>query len=103
MNTTEKENIRLIDLTVFDLKAIVNDCVLNQIEKSNQKQAEKELLTRKEVCKLLSISDNTLNKVMGQGNLKNATIPGSKQIRFKRTDVLSFIELNPDFKYKRKI
>lgn len=97
-----KEPTRIIDLTDYDLKNLIREVVSDEIEKSKNAEKQDEILTRKEACRLMKISDATLFKLMADGLLKYSNIPGLKKTLFKRADIDQYLKENPDFKYKRK-
>ena len=84
-----KEQIFLSGMTVEEfeaslfekLKAIIQPALLNL-----QKQDEEDFLTRKEVAKLLSVSNVTLSKWQKNGTLKFHRF--GTRIRFKKSEIL---------------
>ncbi len=62
-------------------------------------QQGSELITRKEASAILSISLPTLNTYSKLGYLKAYRL-GTKQVRYKRSEVLQCLEELPNFKHR---
>ena len=84
------KNILILEITKQELLQELRDTVVNEIKlllnetNSNKRQ----LLTRKEVCELLDISESTLNRWTKDGKL--VTHNKGNRVYYKRSDVEDF-------------
>ncbi len=90
----EAKTIQMVGFSVNDLKELITDCVKSEIEKvvnlTNQnKQEEKEILTRTEVCNLLKISFTTLWKYNNSKTLIAKKVRG--RVFYLKSDVMNLL------------
>lgn len=92
--------IRIIALSEDQAAQIVKEAAqiavlsaLNEWDRlAKQQEAEDPLLTKKEAGALLNVSHTTVNNLYSNGDLPGYRIASS--VRFKRSEVLAYIERN---------
>ncbi len=96
---------KLVILTENQLKSLISTTVRKTIEKgreSDHKVVQKEWLTNKEVCEMLSITLKTMQNYRDKGIIPFSKI-GSK-LYYRKSDINSFLESNyrPAFNKERR-
>ena len=88
----------IVTLNVDELKSIIAETVSEVIQQSSPPKTEvDEILKRKDIIALLSISYVTLNEWMKSGRIPYHRI--NSRIFFKKSEVMKAMELSP--KYRR--
>ena len=85
------QNVILTPLTIEQLQSFINDAVKTGIEQTQPTQTDQpRLLTRKQVCDLLSITPPTLHEWT-----RNGTICAYKvgtRVRYKESEVMQVLQ-----------
>ncbi|MEC3877687.1 helix-turn-helix domain-containing protein [Chryseobacterium salviniae] len=84
------KNILILEITKQELLQELRDTVVKEIKLllEDTDRNKKTLLTRKEVCELLDISESTLNRWTKDGRL--VTHNKGNRVYYKRSDVENF-------------
>lgn len=84
------KNILILEITKQELLQELRDTVVKEIKLllEDTDRNKKTLLTRKEVCELLDISESTLNRWTKEGRL--VTQNKGNRVYYKRSDVEDF-------------
>jgi excisionase family DNA binding protein len=94
------QNVILTPISIDQLESIINDAVKHGIEQANAiPSVSQKLLTRKQVCELLSITPPTLHEWT-----RNGTITAYKvgtRIRYKESEVAHTLQRVQLTKIKR--
>jgi excisionase family DNA binding protein len=86
---------------ISDLKAIIIEAVREEIKNiTPPPPLQTEYLTRKEVCKLLQVSEVTLLEWTKAGIIKGYRI--QSRIRYKRSEVEESLQRIDNIKYRRR-
>ncbi len=96
-----ENQIILHSTSISDFKQIICEVVREEIKNmspaSHPKQTE--FLTRKEVCKLLQISEVTLNEWTKSGIVKGYRL--NSRVRYKRSEIENSLQQIKSIKYRR--
>jgi len=96
------EQILLSQIPLSELKQQLRDIIKEELKISNSNIAEPkepgELLTRKQVAKILKVSLVTLDKWRKEGKIKYIGI--GSPVRFKYSDVMKALENRRELKYR---
>lgn len=84
------KNILILEITKQELLQELRDTVVNEIKLllNETNCNKKQLLTRKEVCEFLNISESTLNRWTKDGKL--VTHNKGNRVYYQRSDVENF-------------
>ncbi|SHH94646.1 DNA binding domain-containing protein, excisionase family [Chryseobacterium oranimense] len=84
------KNILILEITKQELLQELRDTIVKEIKLllEDTDRNKKTLLTRKEVCELLDISESTLNRWTKDGRL--VTHNKGNRVYYKRSDVEDF-------------
>ncbi len=90
-NVKRMQNLILTQLSIEQLQNIINDAVKSGIERTAPTQTDAtKLLTRKEVCELLSITAPTLHEWTKTGIV--AAYKVGTRVRYKHSEVLNTLQ-----------
>lgn len=98
MKSKDTENLNGLSMNLKDVENL-NVFLESLLKEYSQNQNSTELIDRKEVCKMLSISIPTLMKYEKEGIIPAYTV-GSR-IRFKKEEVLNSLKDINNIKYSR--
>ena len=79
----------IVQLTTEELSNLITKSVKSVF---SEQQTSEEYLTRKQACKMLSISFNTFTNYVNKGHLIKYKI--DNRVYVKRSDIVSFLESN---------
>ena len=94
------EKNMLVQLNVVELKDLINESVSTAISNITKPKAEDELLKRKDVAKLFSVSLVTISDWMKTGKLPFHRI--NSRIFFKKSEVLDAMQSTRKYNRKHK-
>ena len=94
------ESTILNHLSISELKNLIDESIKDALKSFNpKKESEVELLTTKEVSKILGVSAVTLNDWVKRGIIPALRI--GTRIRYKKKDVLKALTQVETIKYRR--
>jgi len=93
------ESTILNNLSVSELKNLINESVKKALEDFKPKEHKIEFLTTKEVSKILGVTPVTLNDWVKRGIIPALRI--GTRIRYKKKDVLKALTQVETIKYRR--
>ncbi len=79
---TKGQNVQIV-ISIDDLRTVITD-ILDERE-AKQSSVKEEMLTRKEVCERLQISNPTLHRWVKEGYLKPVKVGSTK--RYRESDI----------------
>jgi excisionase family DNA binding protein len=85
------QNVILTPLTIEQLQSFINDAVKSGIEQTQPTQSTTpKLLTRKQVCDLLSITPPTLHEWTRNGTISAYKV--GTRVRYKESEVIQTLQ-----------